>query len=279
MRTKVAAIVVLLALLDTAAFSAPDVLRILDTAPIKGSPEHMGGGTMVKFKIYLGDGSAKGFKCLFKPRQGGEQTFRHEIAAYRIDRLCHMGHVPIVARRVFPYSLFAGRSGAGRMLVSGGKIEGSLQQWIQNSSDPYGLGAESWSREWLHRLSTFSADIPDHDAARQISDMFLLDYLQGNMDRFSGGNILRDNHGDFWFIDNAEAFGGSARPLHDFDRVLRFDRKVVEALRHATEADFAREVGPYLSDSELRSLLARRLHALAHMRSVVNTYGEAKAYL
>jgi hypothetical protein len=239
----------------------------------------MGGGIMVKFKLYLEDGSAKGFKCMFKPRQGGEQTFRHEIAAYRIDRLCHMGHVPVVARRVLPASLFAGLSGAGRMLVSGGKIEGSLQQWIQNASDPYGMSAEGWSRGWLQRLSTFSADFPDHEAARQVSDMFLLDYLQGNMDRYSGGNILRDNRGSFWFIDNAEAFGSSTRPLHDFDRMLRFNRRVTDALRRATEADFTRELIPYLTDSELHGLLARRLHALAHVQSVVNTYGEAKAYL
>ena len=278
MRTKATALAFLLGLLSTAALAAPDVLHLLDTAPIKGHPEHLGGGTMVKFKLYLQDGSAKGFKCLFKPRQAGEQTFRHEIAAYRIDRLCHMGRVPVVARRVFPHSTFAGLSGAGRMLVSGGKIEGSLQQWVQNASDPYGLGAESWSRAWLRRLSTFSVEIADHDAVRQISDMFLLDYLQGNMDRFSGGNILRDSRGDFWFIDNAEAFGGSTRPLHDFDRVRRFDRKAVEALRRATEADFTREVGPYLTASELRGLLARRLHALAHVQSVVNTYGEARAY-
>lgn len=255
--------------------------KLIATAPVKGVPQRLGLGVMVKYTMRLEDGTEKGFKTIFKPRQSGSQSFTYEIAAYRIDRLCHMGHVPVTVKRALPRSLLAeaGGSGFGRIIFSGDLAGGSLQQWINGAHDPTGSAARSWALTWLARLENLDDELPDRDMGRQVGDMFLLDYLQGNTDRFSGGNILEDPEGTLWFIDNASSFEASPRLARDFDRIRRFDRTVTDALRHATEEDFTREVGPWISDEELSGLLGRRRHVLDRVEAVVDGYGEDEAYI
>jgi len=215
---------------------------------------------------------------VFKPRQSSPQSFTYEIAAYRIDRLCRMGHVPVTVKRAVKRSEIPASLLSSRLQFSADLLGGSAQQWVDGASDPFGSGARSWAEDWLTRLSRPGGAVPDVETAKAVSDMFLLDYLQGNMDRFSGGNILRDGSGKLWFIDNSEGFGSSSQPRRDFDRVRRFDRSVMDALRKATEEDFAREVGPWLSASELRGLLARRTYALKRLTDLLDTYGERAVY-
>lgn len=250
-------------------------------APVKGVPEPLGGGIMVKFKVRLEDGSEKGYKTVFKPRQKSPQSFTYEIAAYRIDRLCRIGHVPVTVKRALPRDLLAraGASGFGRVISSGDLVGGSLQQWINDAKDPFGMKARAWAEGWLVRLERMDTRLPDISLARQASNLFLLDYLQGNQDRYSGGNLLQDRDGKIWFIDNSEAFSSSTRPRRDFDRLKRFDRETIEALRQATVEDFTREVGPWITQSELKGLLERRLHVLERVDAVVEKYGAKKAYL
>ncbi len=250
-------------------------------APVKGVPEPLGGGIMVKFKVRLEDGSEKGYKTVFKPRQKSPQSFTYEIAAYRIDRLCRIGHMPVTVKRALPRDLLAraGASGFGRVISSGDLVGGSLQQWINDAKDPFGMKARAWAEGWLVRLERMDTRLPDISLARQASNLFLLDYLQGNQDRYSGGNLLQDRDGKIWFIDNSEAFSSSTRPRRDFDRLKRFDRETIEALRQATVEDFTREVGPWITQSELKGLLERRLHVLERVDAVVEKYGAKKAYL
>jgi len=255
--------------------------ELIYNAPVRGIPERLGGGVMVKYKVRLEDGSEKGLKTVFKPRQTGGQSFTYEIAAYRIDRLCRMGHVPVTVKRALPRSLLAqvGGSGLGRVIASGDVVGGSLQQWVNDAKDPFGMRARGWVEGWLRRLECLDGKVSDLAGTRQASNLLLLDYLQGNMDRYSGGNILEDANGKLWFIDNSEAFSSSTRPRRDFDRVKRFDRKVIDALRQATDDDFAREVGPWITQAELRALLERRLHVLERVDTIVTKYGRGNTCL
>ena len=269
------------ALPATAAMTPADrIARLLADAPLKTDPERLGGGVMVKYKLRLEDGSPKGLKAVFKPRQTGDQSFVYEIVAYRLDRICAMGRVPVTVKRDLPVARLASVPGGfGRLKPSGSLVGGSLQQWVNEASDPFGMQARSWAEEWLARLARPGAALPDLNTARAVADMFLLDYLQGNMDRYSGGNILRDAAGRIWLIDNSEAFGSSTQPRRDFDRLKRFHGASMEALRRATEEDFARELGPWLSQTQLRGLLDRRRHALSRADELVRTYGREKAAL
>jgi hypothetical protein len=157
---------------------------------VKGTPERLGGGVMVKYKVRLEDGFPRGLKAVFKPRQKSPQSYVYEIVAYRLSRLCHMGLVPVTVKRDLPRAVLASVSdgGFGRVLCGGDRVTGSLQQWVKDASDPLGTGARAWAVQWLERLSRPGAELPDRAVARQVSSMFMLDYLQGNMDRYTGGN-------------------------------------------------------------------------------------------
>jgi hypothetical protein len=254
---------------------------LLATAPVKGAPERLGGGVMVKYKLRLVDGSPKGQKAVFKPHQKSPQSYVYEVVAYRISKLCRMGFVPVTVKRDLPRSLLAPVEGGGfaRVLCSGDRVTGSLQEWVKDASDPFGMGARAWATGWLARLASPSTPVPDRAVARQISSMFVLDYLQGNGDRYTGGNILQDAAGKYWFIDNSEGFSSNSQPRRDFDRLVRFDRTVIGALRAATPAQISAEMGGLLTKAELRGLLDRRQHALARVDAAVRRYGAGKAYL
>jgi len=119
--------------------------------------------------------------------------------------------------------------------------------------------------------------------------MLSFDYLIGNGDRFSGGNIKGDPQGRFLFLrDHDLAFPRKlGEPLHRriANRMLfaeRFSRRFFHNLSELTREAFQREIerdplsvqGPLLDDRQLAGLFDRREALLSHITSLIQLHGE-----
>ena len=157
-------------------------------------------------------------------------SWKHEVAAYRFDRLLGLRIVPPTVERKL-----------------GGK-RGSLQAWAERP------------------LTRFSQGPPPEDPGR--AEAFLhaqrfFDYLIFNTDRHVRNVLL----GPDWrpvAIDQSIAFHPFLRPYRP---LYRFPRGPVEALERLDARALKERLGRYLEKDEIQGLLDRRALLLALVRA------------
>jgi hypothetical protein len=173
------------------------------------------GHTSVVLKLSLeGDLTAA-----WKPRTTrGPWRYKGEIAAYRLATAMGLPNVPLAMPRSFPLQdvlkAVGGRSVDTVALLSKeaiaddqGLVPGALIPWIPHLSF-LALEADPLLSEWKGWLAG-TAEIPEgkRSLASQVSTMIVFDYLTGNWDRWSGGNVgVGDDKDLVLFIDNDGAF-------------------------------------------------------------------------
>lgn len=187
---------------------------------------------------------------------GHLESWKHEIAAYRLDRLLGIGMVPPTVERRF--------RGSG----------GSCQLWIENTV-LLGIRIER---------------SPDDDVfatrrwRRTVYIVQLFDNLIGNEDRHRG-NVLVTADDRQILIDHSRTF----RTTKEFTEALPFreetidaaqvmrelPRALVDKVRSLTEAELRSAVGKYLTAREIRAVMARRDLLLAEIDRIIAKYGEA----
>ena len=86
--------------------------------------------------------------------------------------------------------------------------------------------------------------------------MRLFDQLISNVDR-NMGNILYTKDWRLWPIDHTRSFRKNTE-LKTPSHITRCDRRVFEGLKALDLPTLKREVGKWLDDGQLKSLLARR---------------------
>ncbi len=253
-------------------------------APLSGKSI---GHTSVVYKLRL----EGGLEAAFKPRsRRGGARYRGEIAAHRLGVALGLDNVrPALPRTFDAAALRAALAGDALFegeVVSGadGKVVGAIIPWIKGlefldlEKDPW---LARW-QGWLARGGTVPGD--QRSVARGISTMVVFDYVTGNWDRWSGGNVGFDKtHGTVLFIDNDGAFyeappaAALARQLALLKRVDRFSRSFVAALR---TVDVGRALGdegpgtPLLAPKIVASVDARRRGALAIIDAKIAAEGE-----
>lgn len=167
-------------------------------------------------------------------------SFRHELAAYELDKLLGLGLVPPVVERKID----------GR--------PGSLQVWVARTN-----------LRFVRRLP-----LPSPESSSQyVHAVRLLDYLIFNTDRHLR-NLFFDEQWRPVVIDHSMAFHSftrPARPLH------RFPREPVARLRALDRRRLERALGDYLHDDQLDALEARRLIALELVDRAVTERGSDEA--
>jgi hypothetical protein len=275
-------------------------------APVSGKSI---GHTSVVFKLKL-DG---GLEAAYKPRsRRGRDRYRGEIAAYRVGIALGLNNVPTALPRSFSLtSLQAalGDGGPARELFdkevvadSDGQVPGALMPWIPKL-EFLPLEGEPWRARWNQWLASEvgpgadelaegpdagSAGIGARSLAAQMSTMVVFDYLTGNWDRWSGGQIgIARATGTLLFLDNDGAFfdpppaGPLASQLARLIKVWRFSRGFVGALRtfdpvaaKAALGDDGRGV-ELLTPSMRKGLEERRKRALAIVDAKIAERGEA----
>ncbi|MGB8330842.1 MAG: hypothetical protein WCE62_12000 [Polyangiales bacterium] len=221
--------------------------------------------------------------------------YQYEIAAYRIGRLLGLDNVPPAIyrratwnemRRRFSEGALDRRASIRRAVLwdEDGSAPGAAIYWIKGLRS-IGLERRSAWQSWLQE-----GEIPEGRAAlaRDLSNSSVFDFLIGNWDRFSGGNIPSDVNRERAFLrDNDRAFSTPLleRRYHQLlgglSSTERFSKDLVDHLAVLDEAairaelarDPSHEVQPLLSDAQVADVLDRRATILSYIAALIEERG------
>lgn len=270
-----------------------EVLR--EARPIQFKPV---GTSSVVFRMQMeGDHTAA-----FRPRT---RRHRHgadaEIGAYGIGRLLGLDNVLPTVRRTIPRRRIRERLHPryddaqtwedleDEIQWSGGyEVPGAAIYWVPEMEDPE-LDTPAARARWGEWL-TVGASIPSESTtiARDLSNMVVFDYVIGNWDRFSGGNlkvfpandeesarvVLRDHNAALapvlpdgieerlW----AEVYGVQRFSRDLADRLSRLDAAAVE---RALEEDGA----PMLTQGSIDGAVERAARVTSYIGALVDQHG------
>ena len=173
------------------------------------------------------------FMTEFKSNRGTEfnfrDTWRYNVAAYRLDRLLELNMIPP-----------------------------SIERNFQSKQGAYTWWVDEVIMDEAERLKTKAAA---PDAAlwnEQMWHVRLFDQLIYNVDR-NLGNLLIDKSWTIWMIDHTRAF-------RLFDKIKtpgnlsKVDRKVYERLKALDQDKLKAAMEDYLTGAEIRAMLQRRDH-------------------
>ena len=282
-------------------FGAPDaqLLGPIGAAAVtKMKTNH--GGTSLSLRLDF----ANGTRAAFKPEQTHFQSDpRREIAAYRIDRLLGIGHVPPAKEIEVSVAevLAAGDQGfrayyAGRLdeeaIAHGGRLRGTASWWVPEIK----LAAIAKNRIDLKEgkdiwTAQMQIGAPMDPALRpflaQISACVLFDLLIDNSDRWSGSNTAMTPDGKtLYFMDNTMSFSkalfGHEINVLAMRRIQIYPKQLVAKMRALTVDDIERvlemppesKLAPLLKPFEVKAVLARRDNMLKWIDGLIARYGE-----
>jgi hypothetical protein len=170
-------------------------------------------------------------------------SYRYNIAGYRLARMLGLDNVPVSVER------------------SVNRRAAAVTWWVDDV-----LMSEG------ERIKQQTVG-PDPDrTAKQIQIMHVFDELIQNRDR-NQGNVLWDANWKMWMIDHTRAFR-LGRSLVRPNELRRCDRALLQALRTITEDAVAQAMGRNLARDEVRALLARRDLLVAHFDRLIAERGE-----
>lgn len=221
--------------------------RQLATAPVVTMESVPIGVTKPQRGTFAPGGPAARFAWKALPpsrRNGFSESYKAEIAAYRLDRLLGMDMVPPVVERTID-----------------GKV-GAAVYWIENTT--------GWNKDK-------PAQGPEPEWSKQISRMKLFDQLIANIDR-NQGNLLYDRDWHLFLIDHSRAF--TTRLSTDgISGLNTVDRRLWTKIDALTAADVADALGAWLSPAEQQALLKRRDRMRQAIRKLVKQKGASRVFL
>lgn len=282
-------------------FGAPDaeLLAPLGTTRVtKMKINH--GGTSLSLRLDFETGA----RAAFKPEQIHPQSDpRRELAAYRMDRLLGIGHVPpakptsiavseLVAAVEPGFRKFVAGRLADEAIARQGMVHGELSWWIPEIKGAklgtHKIDEDEGKAVWIKALQV-GAKIPPETAPMiaQIATCIVFDLLIDNPDRWSGANTMMSPDGKIlFFMDNTMAFSnnklGHRRNALNLRRIQVFSRKLVGKLRTLTLESITAtldqggdsKLGRLLHPNEVTAIIARRDHILRHIDLLVEKFGE-----
>ena len=258
------------------------------------------GTSSVTLRMDLGDG----LESAFKPRtRTHPRGYLAEIAAYRIARALGMDNVPPVIGRRLPRPMLEERFEGAHAerdwqairedirWDAPGIVRGAAIYWVPRMRPSELATARDLSRvaPWLSQ----SGQLPEERAsvARDLSTLIAFDYLIGNWDRWSGGNVSTDESGQRLFVrDHNVAFVEPLTPERyerlrgQLERVERFSRAFVERvgeleearLRLALAEDPESQERPVLDETQIAGVLSRRRALLSYVGALVDVHGRER---
>ncbi len=171
-------------------------------------------------------------------------SYRFNIAAYRLSRLLGLDNVPVSVER----------------LVDG--EPGALTWWIDDA-----LMTEK--TRYLNNIQP-----PDPEVwNQQIYRLRVFDELIANSDR-NLGNLVISKDWKLWMIDHTRAFR-TQRQVRQPEQLVKCDRDLLEAMRRLDRRRVAADLGKYLSAAAIDALLARRDQIVEFFDRTAGRGGEA----
>jgi hypothetical protein len=177
-------------------------------------------------------------------RSGFWESYKHEIAAYEMDRLLHLDMVPVTVERRVDHDL------------------ASVQLWVE-------------SCHMLNSVDQSKATSPS-EWAKQALRQRVFDNLIANIDR-NQGNILVDDAWNMILIDHSRAFSQNRMPFEK--QMTRLDREFFERLKALDEQQLMQKVRPWLmSDRQIREMLGRRDKIVKQLETLARERGEQAVF-
>jgi hypothetical protein len=174
-----------------------------------------------------------------------KDSYRFDIAAYRLDRLLALDRVPpVVARQI-------------------DRDRGGVSAWL----------AQTITEN--ERAGKISGDPP---SSRRWNQQRLLlqvfDNLVANRDS-NLGNHLIDPNWRLWFIDCTRCFGNTKTLYYPLKHIPQCERRMWNGLKNLEDDEVKEALAPYLSRAEIKALLARRDKIVDHFEKLIEQQGEA----
>lgn len=241
-----------------------------------------------------------GADAVFKPIRREDRTARYEVAAFRLSRLLGLTGVPPSVMRRIPLDNFAWLLGdehaevnealrEGAHLDERSGIWGATIAWV-DGLQPSGLDGRGGLKELQRLLALDGPSVEQEPLAAEASAMVVFDYVSGNWDRFSGGNLFLAPGGDrLVLIDNNGAFSRwSDIKQQRMDELLgvafRFSQRLLSALRSLDDSDLERtlledrwqQTRRLLTGRELALLLKRRDAVVTRVEELIAVHGEER---
>ena len=248
----------------------------------------------LSLKLTFEGGGAAAFKPILK----GRPRARCEVAAFRLAELLGVRVVPVSTMRKLPLDLLVhklkrkfpslAKDFYRRALTNEQKeVTGAVIQWISDL-DPKGLRAIGGKSVFASWLAPSRRQKSSHSLAGEAASMIVFDYITGNWDRFSGGNLfLNKDRTRFVLIDNNEAFAPwTIRRKKRMEGLLantgRFPRRLIEtiekldaeAIEKSLSGDPWHAEQPLLTTDEVDLLLSRRDRMMKHVNRLTKRLGE-----
>ena len=172
-----------------------------------------------------------------------KDTYRYNIAGYRLARLIGLDNVPMSVER---------------------NIEGKLAAvtwWVDDVLMDEGARLKK---------KTMGPDVQRF--AKQIQVMKIWDELIQNKDR-NGGNLIWTSDWSMWLIDHTRAFRLGKELVAPAD-LTRCDRRLLDGMRALTAESLAKALGDSLTKEEQGAVLARRDLIVKHFDDRIAKLGE-----
>ena len=187
--------------------------------------------------IQIVDSYKPEFRTADRVERSFRDSWRYNIAAYRLDRMLDLRLVPVTIERPW-----RGRGAA-------------FTWWVDDVM-------MDERKRVADRIRP-----PDHGCFDQHAQMLrMFDQLIENTDR-NLGNTLYSRSWRIWAIDHTRAFRRSPRPA-DVDALRTIDPEVLERLAALDAKALKRTIGKYVDGPGIRHLLSRRDALLEHYGSL-----------
>jgi hypothetical protein len=188
-------------------------------------------------------------RSTFVPQRGPTEinfkdSYRYNIAAYRLARLLGLNHVPMSVER------------------NVGRTTGAVTWWVDDVLMDEGVRFKQGApKEWNASRT-----------ASQIHIVRVFDELIANQDR-NAGNLLWTKDGKMWMIDHTRAFR-LAPGLKNPKLLERCEKDLLAALRGLTLDNVTAAVGDSLWKTEVEALLRRRTEIVRLFETMIKDRGE-----